>query len=90
MLGKSVFEIKHTMPISEYRGWQQYLALEPFGGENIQQALIAYVLSAVNGNKNAKLDDYIISLYKGKTAKVKVKPSSSQIKAVFGAIAKVK
>lgn len=76
------------MSASEYLGWQKYLAIEPFGGENLQQALIAYTLSAVNGNKNAKLDDFIISMHTGKRRnEIPKAPSSDQIKSIFGAVA---
>lgn len=91
MLGKSVFEVKHTMPVSEYNGWQRYLAIEPFGGENLQLALLAYITSIANGGKG-KLEDFLISLHtQNKETSLKDEPvSTSQVKSIFGAIAKSK
>lgn len=78
------------MSSSEYKGWQKYLALEPFGGENIQLALLALVTSSAYGGKG-KLDDYLITLHKNNNNKIDKNPiTSSQIKSMFSSIVKPK
>lgn|GEM_PF-4032978 len=60
-----MFEIKHCMSQKELIGWSKYLALEPFNSTEIQLALLSQMVSSFGGGKS-KLQDFLITQYKGK------------------------
>ena len=76
MLGKTLTELKNTMPKSELRLWATYMSQEPSNSTELQLALLTTVASNMMGGKN-KLDDFNITQYKvKKTEEISTKPMS--------------
>ena len=52
----------------EYKDWVEFYSLEPFGEEraDYRNALICLVLAQLHGNKNAKLDNFLLFKQKEK------------------------
>jgi hypothetical protein len=49
------------MSSEEFTEWQAYYSLEPWGEDRADKrtALVAWVIAQVNGNKKAKLNDFL-------------------------------
>jgi hypothetical protein len=80
-LGMTVAELEAKMSVKELDEWAQYYALEPFGEEraDYRNALNCLVAAKCNGNKNAKLDDFLLF----KVKKTKKNDFDKQIVEIF-------
>ncbi len=59
------------MPASEFREWQIFENIEPFGerGEYFRTALICFVVAKAGGIKSVQFDDFIVETLKAQKEK---------------------
>jgi hypothetical protein len=72
------------MPASEFRKWEIFEQIEPFGerGEYYRNALLCLTIARCAGNKQMKLEDFIIDTLKAEP----LKQSPETIKALLMAM----
>lgn len=85
-LGKTVFEIEHTMSYRELLEWDKYFAQEPHNSTDVQLALLTTVLANVNGNKKS-ISDFLITQYATQEEKPLFEPEEN-VFAAFAALSK--
>ena len=64
-------EAKHRCTLREFRQWQRFAELEPFGEmrQDLRAGVIAQTVAAAAGNKRAKLKDFLVFELMEKSAK---------------------
>lgn len=76
------------MSISEFREWQAYFYIEPFGSlrDNYHSAQIAHILANQNRPKNKRPIPFVNFFYSDPEEKKRKK--ANRLAAMFGAISK--
>lgn len=74
------------MSYKELVGWSKYLAHEPVNSTEVQLALLSQIVSSFGGGK-AKLNDLLITQYKGKSKDVSSFASEDDVARIFSLLA---
>jgi hypothetical protein len=77
------------MSSSELHEWSMYFRIEPHNSTEVQLGYLSYILSSVNGGKNMKLEDFMITEYKEKKEDTNFTDEDS-VKGIFSSIATIK